>query len=379
MLQRIFKHFIYRLKNAYYWLLFRLLCVFPINNKKIVFIGGERFDGGPKLIFSEMIKLENTEIDLVCALSSVGDDVQGARVIKSKGIRFVYELMTSKVWISDSRQQAYFRKRKKQYYIMTWHGAAPLKYIEKDAEDTLPKGYIKCAKNDSKNADLIVAESEFNYRIIKNSFWYDGEILKEEFINKNLHEDSRSKVREFFNISQDYKIILYVPTFRKDYSTKCYDIEYERMLDLLDNHFNRKHLFIVRLHENIASKSGFIVYNEHILNGTYYDSIDELILASDYIISDYSSCLFDGYKAYKKVFIYASDYVEYKAQDRGMYFDLSELPSPFAGNTDELISNIVLYDEEKYKLLEKELNDEIGYYGGDAAKTIATRILVSVV
>ena len=77
--------------------------------------------------------------------------------------------------------------------------------------------------------------------------------------------------------------------------------------------------------------------------------------------------MFEGYRRFKKVFIYAPDYEEYVTKDRGMYYNMYDLPSPISQNTDQLIDDMVGYDEKNYIESEKKINDSIGYYEDDAA------------
>ena len=105
---------------------------------------------------------------------------------------------------------------------------------------------------------------------------------------------------------------------------------------------------IVRLHPNIADKQNCVQYTENVLNGSQYQNIEELIVASDVLFTDYSSCAFDAMEAGKKVFMYATDIEKY-ANDRGTYFDLLELPFPLAQNEKELESVITNFNDEKYK------------------------------
>ena len=128
------------------------------------------------------------------------------------------------------------------------------------------------------------------------------------------------------------------------------------------------------MHENISSKESLIKYNKNIFNGTNYPSVAELVSASDFILSDYSSLLFQGYYARKNVIIYASDIEEYIKQDRGLYFDIRKLPSPIATNTYELIEAILNYDKLKYERGINDILQKIGYYDGDAAKDVADKI-----
>ena len=73
--------------------------------------------------------------------------------------------------------------------------------------------------------------------------------------------------------------------------------------------------------------------------------------------------------------IYAPDYDEYLSNDRGMYINIYSLPSPVSKTTEELIRSMKNYDKEKYMKLEEKLVESVGYYGGDAAATVANRII----
>lgn len=360
---------LFRLKMKYVlcWLFFRLFAIFPIKKNKIIFIGNESLGRNPRLLYEELLRNDVEQLDIVLGLSRSIDVKNNTRVVNNYGWKYLFELATAKVWISDSRLQAYFHKRKGQLYFMLWHGGAPLKKIEKDTEETLPPYYIKCAKNDSRNADLMVADTQFIYNIMKESFWYKGTILQAEFVDKKKDVNGVQKVRDYYGINKECKLILYVPTFRKSNTGNCYNIDYESVVKSLNNRFGKEHAFIIRFHENNAYDAKKVNYNDHVFNGTYYPKIDELIDAAEYIISDYSSCLFEGYRRFKKVFIYAPDYEEYVTKDRGMYYNMYDLPSPISQNTDQLIEDMVSYDEKKYIESEKEINKSIGYYENDAA------------
>ena len=92
------------------------------------------------------------------------------------------------------------------------------------------------------------------------------------------------------------------------------------------------------------------------------------------IISDYSSCIFDAALREIPCFIFATDFEEYKGS-QGTYFEMEELPFPYAKNNEELVSNI-----QKFNLFDylKRWNDfknktgliETGHSGKDIAQKI---------
>ena len=78
-----------------------------------------------------------------------------------------------------------------------------------------------------------------------------------------------------------------------------------------------------------------------------YPDACELMVASDVLITDYSSMMFEFPAVERKpVFCYANDLHEY---DRGFYFDIKDLPFPFANTNKELISYIDHFEQNKYE------------------------------
>ena len=70
-------------------------------------------------------------------------------------------------------------------------------------------------------------------------------------------------------------------------------------------------------------------------------------MATDVMMSDYSSCIFDAAMRRIPCFIYASDYNEYKKY-RGVYYEMEELPFPYAKDNDEMEQNVKAFDMDDY-------------------------------
>jgi CDP-glycerol glycerophosphotransferase len=209
----------------------------------------------------------------------------------------------------------------------------PLKKIEKDTERTLEKTYIEHAKYDSKIIDVIISGCDYFTDIVRNSFWYKGEILECGTPRLDtvfsVTEENAPAIREKAGWAKDKRVILYVPTFRADLSTDCYRIDFEAVLDELERKTGDKWIFAVRLHPNLAEKADFIDYSDRVVNATPYPDLYELLPVCDAVVSDYSSVMFEAGMLGKAVFLYATDIEEYK-KDRELYFEMNELPFPTA-------------------------------------------------
>ena len=357
----------------------KLFDVFPISKRKIVFtsFSGKYYNDNPKAVYLEMQK-QNINADYVWLMKNSNVTIAGAKVINWRSLSAIYELATAKIWIDNVRKPEWICKRVGQYYIQTWHGSIALKRIEKDVESKLSTDYIRKAKNDSKMIDLFISSGSWASNNYKDAFWYDGEIIETGSPRTDIFygelSDIKTKVYKFYNLSEDVRIVLYVPTFRADGNMQCYDLDFQKLFNSLKDRYGGTWKIVVRLHPNIARKQNLISYTADILNGTVYEDMNELIVACDMLITDYSSCMFDAMECGKKVVLYASDVNEYM-DDRGTYFTFKQLPFALAQNNDELNTIIQDFDEMMYLDNVKSFLDICGIVNnGHASEKVVERI-----
>ena len=150
-----------------------------VQPTKIVFnnFNGKGYGDNPKYIAAEILK-RNLSYDLVWIVND--DNIvlpKSIRKVKAGTFKCSYELSTAKVFINNVKNKLPFLKKKEQYYIQTWHGSFPLKFIEKEAESLLPAQYIKQSMKDSSKTDVVLSGSSMLSEVIRNSFWFSGEIF----------------------------------------------------------------------------------------------------------------------------------------------------------------------------------------------------------
>ena len=369
------KHFVIRLMMT----AFR---VCPINRKKVVICSyfGKGYGDNGKAIAEALLKLD-PELDIVWGVKSQFKDSlpENIRAVEYNSWKYLWELATAAAWVDNSRKNAGTTKRKKQFYVQTWHGTVALKRIEKDVEENLDEFYVAGAKHDSKMANVILSGCRFFTDLCKRAFWFDKEIAEVGSPRSdalfNTDEQKQAEVKKALGIPCDKKVVLYAPTFRADGNLDCYNMDFEAVLDALEKKTGDSWVFCMRLHPNVSDKADFIKYSDRIFSGTDYADLYELIPACDLVISDYSSVMFDAGLINKKVILFANDIESYTA-DRNFYFDIKSLPFPLAESNGELLESINNFDEKAYFEALNAFNNEIGYCeNGTAAKTIAERIL----
>lgn len=361
-------------------LVFYFMRVFPIQANKIVMMNyyGASFGDNSKYVALELDKKsEEHNYDIVWIANDPENFTceQNIRVVRNHTFKAIYELATAKVWLDNCRKESFVRKRKKQYYINTGHGGVPLKKVEKDAgEKVLGSPYVEMAKNDSKMCDLMVSHCNFKTNILKQSYWYDGEVLecgipKIETLLLN-NKEAKKKVYEYFHLTTE-KIVLYAPTFRNDKEFDFMSIDVKKIIEILNNKFGSKWVFIYRMHPNVAQQYVENSYEDS-LNATFYPDMQELLQSCDILITDYSGTMFETLYTSSKTILYAPDLNEY---EREFYFDLHSLPFPLGRNNQELANIIEQWNEEEYEKAVVMLKQELGLiekYG--AAQKIASII-----
>lgn len=304
------------------------------------------------------------------------------KCVRFRSLEYYKLVNTAEFFITNARTdpyRIYWHKRPEQKYLMLWHGGVALKKIEKDAEDKLGYAYVRKAKTDSWVCDLMVSGCRFQTSLLKEKFWYSGEILEKGiprcdiFFDKERHQDLRRKVREHYSIPAGHKIVLYAPTFRVDRSIEPYRIRWNRVIPELVKALDAEGVTVlVRLHPNLLDKvdTSPLVCYENVVDATRYHDMQELLCISDMLITDYSSSMFDISMLSSPCLLYATDKEKY---DRGYYFRFDEMPFPLAQNEDELLLIIQQFDRNRYEADVKEFFDKkIGLFeNGTSSRSIS--------
>lgn len=374
--------------KIYYIIISIIIWIMPkvcrIHKNKIVICNfyGRGYGDSAKYIVEEIIR-QNLEYDIVWLVDENKTETNyfptQVRVVKYGSMKSMYELATAKIWIDNCRKKIYTSKRKKQFYIQTWHASMGLKMIEKDAQNTLSSRYIELAKKDSSMIDLMISGSEFRYNLYKNSFWYNGEILKCGTPRCDLffmeHQHIKKKVYKLLSIESNKKIVLYAPTFREKSNTDMYKFNVTEILKNIEERFNGEWILLLRLHPHELRLAKLIEFNNSIINATNYDDMQELLAISDILITDYSSTMFDMAMQHKPCFLYAPDIDIYLKKERNLYFDINKLPFKISKSNEELKKNISEFNYEEYIDNVNIFNSKIKIFeDGFASKRVVEKI-----
>ena len=363
----------------------------PIKKNKIVFCNymGCGYGCNPKYIAEEIIN-QNLPVEIVWLTKKDFMDKDKfpscIRLVDYSNIhKCLQELATAKIWIDNSRKFGYIKKglfkKRGQIYINTWHGSLGIKRLDKDV-DKYNNNVLwrKVAIKDSDMIDIMVSNSDFETDIYRNAMWFKNKIIeighpRNDIFFRNRNE-LRSEICKKLDISEDKKIALYVPSFRDNLRIDCFDLDYKKLKEALEKKTGEEWIIITKFHPRNLFKIKYLNDRqaEYKKDVSFYPDIQELLVISDIIISDYSSCMFDYLFTGRPCFIYAVDIEKYN-NERGFYFKLDETPFPIAENNDELVNNIFNFSKEIYDRKCKEfLSARKVTENGNASKLLVEHI-----
>lgn len=325
----------------------------PVKKKKILFLCyyGSQYGCNPKYL-SEYIVQNHPEWDVVWGFTQPArHQIKGVRKVRYMSWRFFYEICTCRVFVTNYRMPTFYRRRKEQLYIQTWHSSLRLKAIENDAKDSVPKHYMEMARHDSQQISALLSGCQKSTDIFKQALGFDGLIAPTGTprIDILLKDDSIQKtfLKQQLGLHKSCHVVLYAPTFRENHRLEAYNLDLEVLNKCLHIKWGGEWKVLLRLHPhllNVSLEGRF----KSAIDVTAYDDIQELLCVSDIVISDYSGLVFDFAYTRRPCFLFVPDLEDYQKKERQLYFQLDELPFPQIHGNDQLYDVINQFDEQKY-------------------------------
>lgn len=344
-----------------------------VKKNKIVFINfmNWQFADNPKYLAEEFLIRDIKNLDLVWFTNKNTDlslIPQNLRTVKYTSFKALYEFMTAKVWVINANPFLMLKKgakkAKETLCMQTWHGTMGIKQESAAAQKAYEElGWTKWQKLSASMYDYIFTDSEFEKEKYKTAFWGNGEILKygvprDKYFFTN-HSDFAQKIKEYYNIPQENKILLYAPTWRVDKRCNVYNIDIKLLKRSLNKRFGGNWSILIRSHVQMKKNIFNALYDkDEIVNVATYPDMQELMLAADALITDYSSCLSEYVILKKPSFIYASDIKDF---EQGFAYPITDLPSPVATDNGELSEAVLNFNQENYNTKADKFLSQMGF------------------
>ena len=335
---------------------------------------GKRFDDSPKEIYEAMIKDHRFDkYDIVWAFRDMDKyNLPRGSKVKIDTIKYFKTAIRARIWVTNvSMTRGLDFTGKNTFFLNTWHGTA-IKHIGTDVE----RGKETFKSKSKSKTDIYLAQGEHDVKIFSHAF--DTPIThiakiglprNDGLVNGNSKENI-DKLKEKIGIPFKKKVILYAPTYREYEKDQNNNVILKPPFDIdkwkkrLGNNF----VLLFRAHQEVVNILN-LKEDDFVKNVSAYPLINELMLVSDLLISDYSSIVFDYSILSRPILCYTYDYDRY-VQERGVYFDIrKELPSET--NENKLLNLIAEGDYDELSLITTKFRDKyVTEYGNAAQKAL---------
>ncbi|GAB3273998.1 bifunctional glycosyltransferase/CDP-glycerol:glycerophosphate glycerophosphotransferase [Arthrobacter pigmenti] len=261
-----------------------------------------------------------------------------------------YELLeTAAYLVNNGFFPSNFRKSPGQTYVQTWHGT-PLKKIGHDGPTRhLNLSRLAALNHEPAQWDSLLAQNDYAAQVLPTALRYTGEVMVIGYPrNDSLITQApahRAVVRELLGISNNQTAVLYLPTWRDDVTDFNKPHGHVDMLEpaILRAGLGEDWVVLRRSHPDMTGHREALARPDLDVSG--YPDINDLYLAADILVTDYSSVMFDFCKTGKPMYFLAPDLESFRSGPRGFYLDLETVaPCPVVASTPELVA--VLKDDQ---------------------------------
>jgi len=170
------------------------------------------------------------------------------------------------------------------------------------------------------------------------------------FFNEKLKQEAINRVYKAYPMLNGKKLVLYAPTFRGANQANMHmniPFDLDQVLTCLDENT----VFGLKMHPFIKDLPDLSGY-ENVIDLSLYPEINDILLVTDQLITDYSSIVFEYSLLERPMIFYAHDRSTY-IKERDFYYEYESLvPGPIVENTDELIDALQNTHFNKEKIIE---------------------------
>jgi CDP-glycerol glycerophosphotransferase len=261
------------------------------------------------------------------------------------GTREYYDLLArARYFVNNVNFPNELVKRPGTVHVMTHHGT-PLKRMGLDLRDTPVAGArmdFQALLRRCGRWDYSISSNALSTLVWERVYPTGYETLEVGYprndILVNASDEDVEAIRAQLGIRPGQRAVLYAPTHRE------YRTGYVPVLDVagLADGLGPDHVVLARLHYFYGSDSSLRRLHEagRLLDVAAHPSVEELCLAADVLVTDYSSLMFDYAVLDRPIVIHAPDWDVYRTM-RGTYFDLMGVPPGTVTRTeDEVVAAI---------------------------------------
>ena len=327
----------------------------PLDPRRVLYNSfNGRFSDNPRAIYEELVSRVGGLSHVWTAKASPRDAFPaGTQPVIWGNDEHLRQVDAAKYIVANVEMREHLDKRPGVVFLQTWHGT-PLKRIGYDNRyvKANPAGFERDVF-EYERWDYLISPNAFSTAIFREDAFrgFRGEIIetgypRNDALNAPDRDEVRARVRAELGIEAGKTAVLYAPTWRDnlfhEQGSRAFSLALD--MDRLAAELGDDHVVLLRLHFLVAADVADAV-GEAARNVSLYPDIRELYLASDVLLTDYSSSMFDFAITRKPMLFFAYDLEHYRDAMRGFYFDFeAEAPGPICRTTEDVVD--VLSDRE---------------------------------
>jgi CDP-glycerol glycerophosphotransferase len=266
------------------------------------------------------------------------------------GSKAWYDVLASSRYLCNNIDfDGFFVKRPHQSYLQTFHGY-PFKSM--GTSFWRGKGYGPDrigfeTERRNREWDAILVPSEICAEFYRKEYDYRGQILvtgypRTDFVVNADRAEVRNRVLTRLGVHQDRIVVLYAPTYRDILTTRTYAAKLFDELDLvrLTEELGERFVVLLRGHNNNQREAERILEVPNVVDVTDYPEVNELTVAADVAVLDYSSLRFEWALTGKPMLFFAPDLDDY-FRSRPPLFDYRDsAPGPVLSTTQQVVEEL---------------------------------------
>ncbi|RIU94909.1 CDP-glycerol glycerophosphotransferase family protein [Oceanobacillus picturae] len=368
------------IKRRIFKLFYMLFNIFPIDRKKVIFASDSRteLNGNFYFVYEELYK-RGLDLNINFVFN---ERINNKKTIYDL-VKIAYQFATAKVILLDDFYPMVYplRIRNKADLIQVWHAAGAFKTFGYSRIGR-PGGPSPRSKN-HKNYTKVVVSSEGVRKNYAEGFGIDtdkvystGTPRADIFFDESYKSHVRNALYDRYPFLSGKKVILFAPTFRGNGQASAhYPFEMLNLKELYDE-LNEEYVFLFKIHPFVKNKLTIpYEYANFFYDLSDYREINDLLLITDILITDYSSVCFEFALLNKPMLFYAFD-VEKYIEDRDFYYNFADfIPGPLIKSTRELTETI---KEEKFDV--DKIKAFVEYFFdnnlGNASKNVVDDLII---
>ena len=236
-----------------------------------------------------------------------------------------------------------FRRRGGQTVLQTWHGTM-LKHLALGRPNVSLRTRL-AIRRESRRWSIMLSQNSHSTEQFRSSYAFTGTVLetgypRDDRLAQAVVGDERNPVivsasRASIGVPPGARVLAYAPTWR-DAGVSVVD---ELDVHALAADLGEDWVVVARGHTRTHSLGGYGLGNDRVIDASKHPDINDVILAADLVVTDYSSLMFDTAVAQVPLAFFVPDLERYRDRERGFTFDFErEAPGPLLKTRSEVVS-----------------------------------------